>query len=888
MKKLFKSLFVVIAATATFVGCQKEENNAPATQTKTVEFFANSIETKTQFGESYKEGTDTKYPTLWTAGDVVTVLVNLDNVANTQKQAAVECSGDFKSARFEAALAQPAAESFTFYSVSPSSALISKSSDKGYLYVEIPAAQTPLETSVDKKAQVLYAASATSATMPSSVDLDFHHLTAYGKFSLANLTDQVKSVSKIKIEAPEDVYIAGKWDYFVANGSFVVREGNGSNAITLTTTKTSDIWFAAAPAATAGKTIKFTVTTDKGDLVKEVTFPGNLVAGNIATFTVNMAGINPPAPEVTTAYYKKVTEAPSDWSGTYVLGYTNGTTVKVLSGKNSAGNYGAYTDLTLGENGISSASVPENCVLTIEPSANGYTLFVNNTYLGYTSTSTSGSNYLYFASSIVEKKYEWTISLDGSNVLIKSVYNTGRTIKWNATDPRFACYTSAQTAIQLYRLEEENSEPEQPKVLSSIAVSGQKTEYYVGDAFEAPTVTATYEGGKTATVTATFTGNDLSEAGTRTVTATYTENGVTKTATYEITVIEVPAIVELTVAEFLAAEKSDVVWYQLTGIITEIASSDWGNITIKDESASVYIYGLTKEKKTSNDKSFSSLGLKVGDQVTLVTVRGEHNGTAQGGGTNTPAYYVTYIPSCVAPTISCADNKVTISAETGATIYYTTDGTTPTEASTNYTAPFDITETVTIKAIAVATGKVQSSVAEKSCTWVDLNAGDDESLGTPATSPCYTMETTTKGTNSDYTKNCDVTINGVKWNVTGNAQMAPWRIGGKNLSQADRAVYTKTAYSSALSKVDFQVGTSSGGITWNSLKLIYSTNEDFSDAQTITITSGLSASKTYSFAPEGGFPANCYFKFVMNVTVSTTSSNKYYQLSSIKFYGYDN
>ena len=50
MKKVFNSLFVIIAAMVAFAGCQKEENNAPATpETKTVQFFANSIETKTEF-----------------------------------------------------------------------------------------------------------------------------------------------------------------------------------------------------------------------------------------------------------------------------------------------------------------------------------------------------------------------------------------------------------------------------------------------------------------------------------------------------------------------------------------------------------------------------------------------------------------------------------------------------------------------------------------------------------------------------------------------------------------------------------------------------------------------------------------------------------------------
>ena len=733
MKKLFKSLFVVIAATATFAGCQKEENNAPAAQTKTVEFFANSIKTKTVFGESYTEGTDTKYPTLWTAGDKVKVLVNLETVEGTEMSPEVVCSDDCKSARFEAALVQPDAESFTFYSVSPSSALEGKSAAKGYLYVEIPAAQTPLETSVDKKAQVLYAASATSATMPSSVDLDFHHLTAYGKFSLANLTDQVSSVSKIKIEAPEEVYIAGKWDYFVANGSFVVREGNGSNAITLTTTKTSDIWFAAAPAATTGKTIKFTVTTDKGDLVKEVTFPGNLQAGKIATFSVNMAGINPPAPEVTTAYYKKVTEAPSDWSGTYLIVYE--TTPAYWDGSltpgTSTGQMGtaaAMIETTISNGQIVSTATVDRSVISISKSGTGYALkAASGSYMGQSgdsnglTSSTSADTYVH----TITLESDKTVSILSSDTKTKVAYNKSSNFFRYYKVSTISGNKSGYPLPTLYRLEEGSSEPEQPKVLESIAVSGQKTEYYVGESFVAPTITATYEGGKTATVTATFTGYNPSEAGTQTITATYTENGVTKTATYELTVIEVPAIVELTVAEFLKKDVNDAVFYQLSGTISNLTNTTYGNFDIVDETGSVYVYGL-KKNQTAGNQTFRELGLKEGDFVTLIGPRSDYQGTAQVGTSSVKAYYVSHIPSCVAPTISCADNKVTITAETGATVYYTTNGTTPTESSTKYTAPFDITSAVTVKAIAVATGKMQSSVAEQSCTYVDPNAGGSD------------------------------------------------------------------------------------------------------------------------------------------------------------------
>ena len=101
-------------------------------------------------------------------------------------------------------------------------------------------------------------------------------------------------------------------------------------------------------------------------------------------------------------------------------------------------------------------------------------------------------------------------------------------------------------------------------------------------------------------------------------------------------------LVEATIEEFLAAEVSTDTWYKLTGTITNIENSTYGNFTIKDETGSVYIYGMTEEKQDGNDKSFVNLGLQVNDIVTLATVRGEHNGEAQGGGSTTPAYYISH------------------------------------------------------------------------------------------------------------------------------------------------------------------------------------------------------------------------------------------------------
>ena len=73
------------------------------------------------------------------------------------------------------------------------------------------------------------------------------------------------------------------------------------------------------------------------------------------------------------------------------------------------------------------------------------------------------------------------------------------------------------------------------------------------------------------------------------------------------------------------------------------------------------------------------------------------------------------IPS--APTITgttpfTTSTNVTITAEAGATIYYTIDGTTPTTSSTQYTVPVQLSDTATVKAIAVKNG-ISSEVATK-------------------------------------------------------------------------------------------------------------------------------------------------------------------------------
>lgn len=69
------------------------------------------------------------------------------------------------------------------------------------------------------------------------------------------------------------------------------------------------------------------------------------------------------------------------------------------------------------------------------------------------------------------------------------------------------------------------------------------------------------------------------------------------------------------------------------------------------------------------------------------------------------------------PTISISGTTATITCSTsGATIYYTTNGNTPTTSSTQYSSPITLSAACTIKAIAVKSGMNNSSVASQTYT----------------------------------------------------------------------------------------------------------------------------------------------------------------------------
>ena len=95
-----------------------------------------------------------------------------------------------------------------------------------------------------------------------------------------------------------------------------------------------------------------------------------------------------------------------------------------------------------------------------------------------------------------------------------------------------------------------------------------------------------------------------------------------KEYTAQATIYQKGAIVACSIAEFLEAPVGDTL-YRITGVITEVAKAQYGNVYVRDWSGETYVYGIGAQG------DFEAAGLKVGDVVTLVGKRGEYKGNAQ-------------------------------------------------------------------------------------------------------------------------------------------------------------------------------------------------------------------------------------------------------------------
>lgn len=96
--------------------------------------------------------------------------------------------------------------------------------------------------------------------------------------------------------------------------------------------------------------------------------------------------------------------------------------------------------------------------------------------------------------------------------------------------------------------------------------------------------------------------------------------------TQHINVIQgIATVSNATCAEVIAGPDSKT--YRVTGTVTNIANTTYGNWYMNDGTGEVYIYG-TLDKKGA-EKNFLSLGIEVGDEVTVEGPKTTYNGTVE-------------------------------------------------------------------------------------------------------------------------------------------------------------------------------------------------------------------------------------------------------------------
>jgi N-acetylneuraminic acid mutarotase len=182
------------------------------------------------------------------------------------------------------------------------------------------------------------------------------------------------------------------------------------------------------------------------------------------------------------------------------------------------------------------------------------------------------------------------------------------------------------------------------------------------------------------------------------------------------------------------------------------------SVTITDSTAGATIYYTTNGTTPTASSSVYSGAISVGSTETVEAI------AVATGFTNSAVASATYtinIPTAAAPIFSPAQGtytsvqSVTIMDSTaGATIYYTTNGTTPTAASTKYTGAISVGSTETIEAIAVAAGFNNSIVSSATYT-INLPAAATPVIapaaGTYTSAQSVTITDATAGATIYYT-----------------------------------------------------------------------------------------------------------------------------------------
>lgn len=440
-------------------------------------------------------------------------------------------------------------------------------------------------------------------------------------------------------------YLIQQYNYFNVVPYEVVEDPNPAPFIT--TISESELNFTAQGGE---KTITVTTTTDSGwelsATSSNVAF-STAVQGNVITVTAGEAT------ELTNAELTIELKAGGSVVDSYTVALSQAAPL-------AGGQVEAVIDFTQKgyENAAAITSVQEgtlNLAFSAGENSNGPKYYTSGTavrlYGGNSVTITGGT--------VSYVKFTFGTGEGTNDILPSEGEYDGTTGTWSgsATTLTFTIDgTSGHRRIQkmtiVYLPDSAAGEP--VKAARNLAFSKSTASVVLGEEFVAPTLSGNtdgvvYSSSNTEVATVDDAGVvTILALGTTTITASAEEDDtyLAGTASYTLTVLETapagPQVV--TVAEFLAAAEDDTI-YELTGVITSVANTTYGNFYLKDSTGEVYIYGLCSPEGES--RYWAASGAKVGDTITVRTVRTSHNSTIQGKN----AIFVSLVPGEPAPEV---------------------------------------------------------------------------------------------------------------------------------------------------------------------------------------------------------------------------------------------
>ena len=289
------------------------------------------------------------------------------------------------------------------------------------------------------------------------------------------------------------------------------------------------------------------------------------------------------------------------------------------------------------------------------------------------------------------------------------------------------------------------------------------------------------------------------------------------------------------------------------------------SVTISDSSSGATIYYTTNgtTPTTSSTKYTGPISVSASETIEAIAVAS--------GSANSAVATAAYTIAAVLPTPTfspaagsyTATQSVTISdSSSGASIYYTTNGTTPTTSSTKYTGAISVSTSETIKAIAVATGYTNSAVATAAYTITPV-------LPMPTFSPAAGSYTATQSvTISDSSSGASIyyTTNGTTPTTSSTKYAGAISV---STSETIKAIAVATGYTnSAVATAAYTIGTPTAATPTFS-----PASGTYVNAQSVTISDSTPGAVIY-YTTNGTAPTTASAKYTGALNISLTQTIK--------------